>query len=127
MDARFAAAGRRALRAVVGEGRSGRAPTIVRRVLTMGWRHVLGLALGPRDAGHVLGWTLVRNVADEIEICASSPVLHAANSVTVKPDVLVWTTDVRYARRLGRALWSLAAPVHRVTLPLLLRRARRRA
>ncbi|MFJ6075565.1 DUF2867 domain-containing protein [Streptomyces sp. NPDC093065] len=103
-------------------------PALLRELLRAGWTLVLGLRLGPRSsARHVMGWRTVESGRGRIAVEARAPSLTARNVVTVDGTRLVWATYVDFERGSGRALWSLAAPVHHLVVPLLLGRAARRA
>lgn len=100
------------------------APTPIRRILYVSWSVGLRLDLGPAEATtHVLGWVIAAATTDSITLSAESRYLAAENIVTTTADSVTWTTTVRYANGLGKALWALAAPIHRVTIRRLLRRA----
>ncbi|AKZ56896.1 hypothetical protein SAM23877_3851 [Streptomyces ambofaciens ATCC 23877] len=102
-------------------------PAPLRELIRAGWAGVLGLRLGPRhSARHVAGWRTVESGPARLAVEARAPSLTVRNVVTADGARLVWATYVRYERRAGRALWSLAAPVHHLALPLLLGRAVRR-
>ncbi|MFF9101709.1 DUF2867 domain-containing protein [Streptomyces rubrogriseus] len=102
-------------------------PAPLRTLLRVGWSGVLGLRLGPRvSARHVIGWRTVESAPDRIAVEARAPSLTVRNVVTVDAARLLWATYVRFEDRSGRMLWSLAAPVHHLVVPLLLGRAVRR-
>ncbi|MFD8534772.1 DUF2867 domain-containing protein [Streptomyces rubrogriseus] len=102
-------------------------PAPLRTLLRVGWSGVLGLRLGPRvSARHVIGWRTVESAPDRIAVEARAPSLTVRNVVTVDAVRLLWATYVRFEDRSGRLLWSLAAPVHHLVVPLLLGRAVRR-
>ncbi|NEB60450.1 DUF2867 domain-containing protein [Streptomyces diastaticus] len=100
---------------------------LLRELLRTGWSGVLGLRLGPRSsARHVIGWRTVECGPELIALEARAPSLTVRNVVTVDGTRLLWATYATFARRGGRARWSLAAPVHHLVVPLLLGRAVRR-
>jgi hypothetical protein len=100
------------------------APPPVRRLLLAGWRIGLGLHLGPPDTpAHVLGWALTSTTGRAAVLDARSRLMTARNVVELRGTRVRWTTFVRFDRRPAATLWFLAAPVHQVTIPYLLRRA----
>ncbi|MET7325073.1 DUF2867 domain-containing protein [Streptomyces sp. NPDC005549] len=102
-------------------------PALLRILLRTGWSGVLGLRLGPRTSPrHVIGWRTVESQPGRIAVAARAPSLTVRNVVTVDDARLVWATYVTFEGRAGRALWSLASPVHHLVVPLLLGRAVRR-
>ncbi|MFJ8189933.1 DUF2867 domain-containing protein [Streptomyces sp. NPDC096094] len=103
-------------------------PAVLRELFRTGWAGVLGLRLGPRSsARHVVGWRMLESGPDRLALEARAPSLIVRNVLTLDGSRLLWATYVRYERPAGRALWSLAAPVHHLAVPLLLGRAVRRA
>lgn len=100
------------------------APPPVRRLLLVGWRIGLGLRLGPPDtASHVLGWVLTSTTGRAAVLDARSRLMTARNVVELRGTRVRWTTFVRFDRRPAGTLWFLAARVHHVMIPYLLRRA----
>ena len=104
------------------------APMSIRVFLTIGWRIVLGLRLGPLSAtDHVLGWRIRSAQPDLLVLEQDSPLITAHNAVQVDDTRVVWTTFVGYRNFLGRVAWALTALFHIVTVPALLSRAARRS
>lgn len=102
------------------------APAPLRRVLLLGWTLVLGLRLGPVPSpGHVLGWPVTDSGSGSATLTASSWLITAQNVVVTGESSVTWVTLVRFDRRIGRAVWSMARPVHHLVVPRLLRRASR--
>lgn len=102
------------------------APPLLRWFMTFGWRHVLGLRLGPRPSeDHVLGWAIADGdlVEGSVELSAQSRFLQASNIVTVETSAVTWVTLVHYSSAAAGPLWALARPIHRLTIPYLLGRA----
>ena len=100
------------------------APPPVRWLLLVGWRIGLGLRLGPRDTpAQVLGWVLTSTTGRAVALDARSRLMTARNVVELRGTRVRWTTFVRFDRRPAGTLWFLAAPVHHVMIPYLLRRA----
>ncbi|KAA6212069.1 DUF2867 domain-containing protein [Streptomyces albofaciens JCM 4342] len=105
-----------------------KAPAVLRRCLYGGWRGGLGLRLGPRvSAQHVLGWLVTESGPDAVTLEAHSPLLTARNMVRLDHSSLTWSTFVHFKNPVGRAVWASAAPLHHQAIPLLLRRAIRKA
>lgn len=103
------------------------APTAYRLALRVGWRLGLRLRLAPAgDRGAVAGWTLTPPDPRAAALTSDGPLLTARNQVDLLDGSLTWTTVVGFRNRLGRVVWTLAAPIHHLTLPWLLRRAARR-
>lgn len=101
------------------------APRLWRVLLLIGWRYVFGLRLGPRDSpGTVLGLAIESSDDQSVVLAAESPVMVAKDVFLTGPGTVTWVTLVRYRSLLGRLAWSAAVPVHVVTVPYLLRRAR---
>jgi hypothetical protein len=102
-------------------------PVILRELIRAGWAGWLGLRLGPRTSRrHVVGWRVLETGPGRVALEARAPSLTVRNVVTVDEARLLWATYAVYERRTGRVLWSLAAPVHHLAVPLLLGRAVRR-
>jgi hypothetical protein len=102
------------------------APPALRWCVVFGWRHVLGLRLGPRQSDdHVLGWAISDGdlVDGSVALTAQSRFLRASNVVTVGASEVTWVTLVHYSSPAARPLWALARPIHRLTIPYLLGRA----
>ncbi|MFI2241656.1 hypothetical protein [Streptomyces chrestomyceticus] len=104
------------------------APVALQRCLYAAWRGGLGLRLGPRSARrHVLGWPITATGPDSITLEAHSPLLTARNVLCVGGSFVTWSTFVHATGRTGRAVWAVAAPLHHQAVPLLLKRATRKA
>jgi len=100
------------------------APPPVRRLLLAGWRFGLGLRLSSLDTPtHVLGWAVTSTTGRAVVLDARSRLMTARNVVELRGTRVRWTTFVRFDRRPAGTLWFLAAPVHQVMIPYLLRRA----
>jgi hypothetical protein len=102
------------------------APAALRWFVVFGWRHVLGLRLGPRPSdGHVLGWAISGGdlVEGSVALTAQSPFLRASNIVAVEETTVTWVTLVHYSGAAARPLWAIARPIHRLTIPYRLGRA----
>jgi len=102
------------------------APGPVRLFLSLGWG-VLLLELRRRDPDRVLGWAVAASGPDSLVLRASSRWgLVSTLTFTCRDDTLSFATAIRFRNRLGRAIWWPAAPIHRLSVPLLLRWAARR-
>ncbi len=100
------------------------APAPVRWFLRAGWRFGLGLRLGPASSPrHVLGWPIAASDPEAVRLAADSPLLSAELLLRVRPAAITLTTSVTFTRRAARPLWAAALPLHRLTVPRLLRRA----
>ncbi|WP_375483069.1 DUF2867 domain-containing protein [uncultured Jatrophihabitans sp.] len=103
-----------------------RAPSIVRYMLLLGWRLAFRLRLGSRtSAGTVLGWYVTESSADLATVSAGSKLLEAQHHFLRDSDGIVWVTLVRAHTRAGRLVWRAIAPMHELSMPLLLRWAAR--
>jgi hypothetical protein len=97
------------------------APRALRWFVLTGWRYVLGFRLGPRaSATHVLGWQILTSTSDSIGLELRSPLVSAHKVLRVDGSRVRVTTFVRYERRMARALWTAATPIHHRTEPYLL-------
>lgn len=101
------------------------APTPLAVFVRFGWRNVLRFRLSDSPAS-VAGWRLADADEDSAVLEAHSPLLEARNVAFVDDDGVTWATYVRFHGRVGRAVWAIAARLHHVVLPYLLRRAVRR-
>ncbi len=102
------------------------APAAVRWCMVFGWTRVLGLRLGPLPSNdHVLGWAIANGdlVPGSTALIAESRFLRACNMVTVDDATVTWVTLVHYSSAAARPLWSLARPIHHLTIRRLLARA----
>lgn len=101
-----------------------RAPGALRWPVLVGWRAVLRLRLGPAHSpDHVLGWQITQSTESALVLESGSTLLTARKTFLVNASQIIVTTYVRYERPLGRYIWSVVAPVHHRTEPLLLTRA----
>ncbi|QKG19566.1 DUF2867 domain-containing protein [Actinomadura verrucosospora] len=103
-----------------------RAPAPVRAFLLVGWRAVLGLRLGPRPSpDHVLGWTIAEREDGAVRLRLESALMTARLTLRLDGGAAHWATSVSYRRGSGRVLWAVVAPIHRLMVPYLLKRAAR--
>ncbi|MFI9235686.1 DUF2867 domain-containing protein [Streptomyces sp. NPDC053079] len=98
------------------------APAVVRWILLLGWRRVLGLRLRLSSPESVLGWSVADRGPGTLTLEAHSRLIGARNVVLVREGSVVWVTFVRFNRPIARPIWGLAAPVHHAVIPWLLRR-----
>jgi hypothetical protein len=97
------------------------APTAIRYFVMFGWRIALGLRLGPRSSpDYVSGWRIRDTRPGRILLEVDSWLLAAHKEIRVGSGSVRVSTFVRYKRGLGRAIWTLVAPVHHRTEPYLL-------
>jgi hypothetical protein len=99
------------------------APAPVRGFLVAGWRFGLGLRLSP-GPDRVLGWRL-HSTPDTAVLSADGRLLAAELRFRTTGSGLTLSTRVHHRTALGRLLWTLALPPHRLLVPRLLRRATR--
>ncbi|HSZ37878.1 MAG TPA: hypothetical protein VK773_12370 [Acidimicrobiales bacterium] len=105
-----------------------RAPAGLRSCMVFGWTRMLRLKLGPRPSDdHVLGWAIAEGelVARSTALTAESRFLRATNIVMVGPSSVTWVTLVHYSHAVARPLWTMARPIHHLTIRHLLARAAR--
>lgn len=97
----------------------------VRSAIWFAHRHLLRFRLGPRSSpDHVLGWTVVADEPDMIELEAESTLLRAVVVMRRVEATWTFTTQLFYARRAqAPALWTVVGPLHRRIAPYLLKGA----
>ncbi|MGH2831677.1 MAG: DUF2867 domain-containing protein [Solirubrobacteraceae bacterium] len=99
------------------------APAPLRLTIVAGWRVALWLRIAPRSPANILGWTIATNEQEATVLRVDSPLLTAHIVVQTHETRVVHTTLVRLERPLGRVIWALAAPIHQLVIPLLLKHA----
>jgi hypothetical protein len=100
------------------------APAAVRLFIVGGWRLALRLRLVPRTTpSSVLGWRILSSTRPAIVLATDSPLLTARLVVQVEGALVVHTTLVRAAGRLGHVVWAAATPIHQLAIPFLLNHA----
>ena len=100
------------------------APTPLRWFIVLGWRVALGLRLGPRQSpSYVLGWKILSTTPDVVVLGVESFLLRAQLVIRVHESQVLHATFVHYERRAARVVWTVAAPIHRLVIPFLLRHA----
>jgi hypothetical protein len=101
------------------------APSALRRIIVVAHRHVLRLRLGPASSpSHVLGWQIISNEPDTIQLEASGPLARGVLVAQRSPaPSAVLDTFVYYRRPNARLIWAFTAPVHRAIARYLLKRA----
>ncbi|HEY3509624.1 hypothetical protein [Kribbella sp. NPDC051137] len=97
---------------------------LLRWFLLAGWRGVLGLRLGPlHDPAYVHGWQISAAETNRLTLNLDSWLIEAVNIIDVESDQVAWTTKVVYRRLGARLLWAFVLPIHKLTIPYVLRRA----
>jgi hypothetical protein len=71
----------------------------------------------------VLGWRILSSTRPAIVLATDSPLLTARLVVQVEGALVVHTTLVRAAGRLGHVVWAAATPIHQLAIPFLLNHA----
>ena len=111
-------------------GRAGRTgleepPALLRRIILLAHRHVLGFRLGPLHGNdHVLGWRIHKAEPEVIRLEASGRLLDGVIVGRRQETRTVLTTSLRYRRPLlARTVWICVGPLHRRIAPYLLDRA----
>ena len=66
-------------------------------------------------------------VAGSTALIAESRLLRAGNIVIIESSSVTWVTLVHYSHAAARPLWSIARPIHHLTMRYLLARATRTA
>ena len=103
------------------------APRAFRWFLSVGWGLLL-LDLRRRDPSRVLGWRVVDREPDRLVLQATSRLgLRSTLVFTARNGRLSFDTAIDYLSRLGRLIWLPVAPIHRLSVGFLLRRAARRS
>jgi hypothetical protein len=106
----------------------GDAPAAMRWFLLAGWQTGLGLRLGPlRSADHVLGWHVLDRTASSVVLELRSWFLTCHLVFCTSDTKLVFSSSIRYERKIGRVVWPPASLIHRRVIPYLLRHAITRA
>ena len=104
------------------------APIGLRWFIVAGWRFVLGLRIGPRQAAdHVLGWQITCRLPAETVLELRSRFLKAHLVFHRDAERLVWSTFVEYDHRIAAVIWPPVSLLHRRIVPYTLRRAATRA
>jgi hypothetical protein len=97
------------------------APKLLRSMIVAGWTFGLRLRLGSRHSPErILGWEVTSNEPTVVVLGVESWALTARLVVVVRDAQGLHATFVQYEHRLGRVMWSAAAPVHRLKIPVLL-------
>jgi hypothetical protein len=101
------------------------APSALRRIIVFAHRHILRLRLGPASSPtHVLGWQIISNDPDAIQLEASGPLARGILVAQRSPaPAAVLVTYVYYRRPDAKVIWAFIAPVHRAIARYLLKRA----
>ena len=101
--------------------------TAVRWIVLVVHRHVLRFRLGPLDDDHVIGWSILTSVHDEVRLQATSSLFRGEiHGRRDDPRTATITTSLHYGRPvLSRLIWACVGPLHRRIAPFLLGRAAR--
>jgi hypothetical protein len=101
------------------------APVLLRRVIVVAHRHVLGFRLAPPGASDsVLGWRTATARPDAIRLEAEGPLLDGVIVGRRLGTRTVLTTSLRFRRPVpARVVWLCVGPLHRRIAPYLLERA----
>jgi len=100
------------------------APTAMRWFLLLGWRAGLGLRLGPlRSPDHVQGWDILDRAANSVTLELHSWSLTCHLVFWLDDTKLVFSSSVRYDRKIGAVIWRPASIIHRRIVPYLLQNA----
>lgn len=104
------------------------APAAMRCFLLVGWRSVLGLRLGPRHSvDHILGWHVLDRAANSVTLELQSWFLSCHIVFWADKSKLVFSTSVRYERKIGAVIWPPVSIIHRRAVPYVVRHAVGRA
>ncbi|HEV3322066.1 MAG TPA: DUF2867 domain-containing protein [Solirubrobacteraceae bacterium] len=104
------------------------APRPVRWFLVSGFRYGLGLKFGPRPSPeHVLGWAIIDRSPDSVTIESRLWFLTSRLVFRTEPSRVMYSTYVRYDRRIAAIIWPPVSMLHRQIVPRMLRHAARRA
>jgi hypothetical protein len=100
-------------------------PALLRRVIVVAHRHVLGFRLTPLgQSDSVLGWRTTTARPEVIRLEAEGPLLDGVIVGRRLGNRTVLTTSLRYRRPvLARIVWICVGPLHRRIAPYLLERA----
>jgi Protein of unknown function (DUF2867) len=100
------------------------APVAMRWFLLAGWRAVLGLRFGPlRSPDHILGWHVLDRTASSVVLELRSWFLTCHLVFWTSDTRLVFSSSIRYERKIGRVVWPPVSIIHRRVVPYLLRHA----
>ena len=104
------------------------APAAMRWFLRASWRAGLGLRLGPRRSpDHVLGWRILDRATDSVTLEVRSWFLHCHLVFWLDGTKLLFSTSIRYKRKIGAVIWPPASILHRRIVPYALQHAVSRA
>jgi deazaflavin-dependent oxidoreductase (nitroreductase family) len=90
------------------------APAAMRWFLRISWRAGLGLRLGPRRSpDHVLGWHILDRAANSVTLELRSWFLYCHLVFWLEDTKLVFSTSIRYERKIGAVIWPPVSILHR--------------
>lgn len=104
------------------------APVAMRWFLLLGWRAGLGLRLGPlHSPDHVLGWQILDRATNSVTLELHSWFLTCHLVFWLDNSKLVFSSSIRYERKIGAVIWPPVSIIHRRAVPYLLQQAVYRA
>jgi hypothetical protein len=104
------------------------APAAMRWFLRASWRVGLGLRLGPQHSSdHVLGWHILDRAASSVTLELYSWFLACHLVFWLEGTKLVFSTSIRYERKIGAVTWPPASIIHRRIVTYVLQHAVYRA
>jgi hypothetical protein len=99
-------------------------PPAMRWFLLASWRAGLGLRLGPlHSPDHVLGWHILDRAGNSVTLELHSWFLTCHLVFWLDNTKLVFSSSIRYDRKIGAVIWPLASIIHHRAVPYLLRHA----
>jgi hypothetical protein len=100
------------------------APVAMRWFLLPSWRAGLGLRLGPpHSPDHVLGWHILDRATNSVTLETRSWFLTCHLVFWLDNTKLVFSSSVRYERKIGAVIWPSVSIIHRRAVPYLLQHA----
>jgi hypothetical protein len=104
------------------------APVAMRWFLLLGWRVGLGLRLGPlRSPDHVQGWHIADRATSSVILELQSWFLNCHLVFWLDDTRLVFSSSIRYERKIGAVIWPPVSIIHRRAVAYLLQHAVYRA
>jgi hypothetical protein len=100
------------------------APAAMRWFLLASWRVGLGLRLGPRHSpDHVLGWYILDRATNSVTLELHSWFLNCRLVFWLDKTKLVFSSSIRYERKIGAVIWPPVSIIHRRIVLYLLQHA----
>jgi hypothetical protein len=104
------------------------APAVMRWFLLASWRAGLGLRLGPlHSPDNVLGWHILDRAASSVTLEIHSWFLACHLVFWLEDTRLVFSSSIRYERKIGAVIWPPVSIIHRGIVPYVLKHAVYRA